>query len=252
MPAIIIGELTRHIWSIHYERRKLSMTPLTLTLSVCIALSALLTIAKHYPKGKFVEYPRGAYLFKPLTTLLLIALAFVLGEQVPFDVRAWLIAGLVLSLAGDVFLMLPRESLFIFGLGSFLLAHLCYIVMFVLLPHHRSVSALFIFIVYAAWLLGKLWPNLGELKIPVLIYSFVLMLMGVSALWHVNAQTRLPNLMQASLTLVGALLFIASDSLLALNRFRKPFASAQAWVLATYFLAQWCIIVGVLGFAIHA
>ena len=72
------------------------------------------------------EHKALEYLCKPLTLALLIACALALD---PADeaVRAWFVAALVLSLAGDVFLMLPRD-LFVFGLGSFLLGHVAYIV----------------------------------------------------------------------------------------------------------------------------
>ena len=65
------------------------------------------------------------YVCKPLTVLLLIGAALALHPEFGSR-RGWFVAALVLSLAGDVFLMLPQD-LFVPGLGSFLVAHLCYV-----------------------------------------------------------------------------------------------------------------------------
>ena len=89
-------------------------------LALALAAAAVDWIAVHQEQ-KALEY-----LCKPLTLVLLIACALAL-DPADAAVRAWFVAALVLSLAGDVFLMLPKD-LFVLGLGSFLLGHLAYIV----------------------------------------------------------------------------------------------------------------------------
>jgi uncharacterized membrane protein YhhN len=82
---------------------------------------------------------------------------------------------------------------------------------------------------------------LGNLKIPVVIYSLILAVMSWMALSlavkHLDHHT--------FYALLGSVLFIASDSLLAVNKFKKPFRFAHLWILSTYFLAQWMIALSV-------
>ena len=86
-------------------------------------------------------------------------------------------------------------------------------------------------------MLRLLWPHLGKLKAPVSVYVAAILLMAWQALnrWVATGDAG------SGLALAGALLFVASDSALAWNRFRGEFKSAQAVVLVTYFAAQWLI-----------
>lgn len=211
---------------------------LPIWLSLAIAASAFATIVAHYPQRfkSFAPHPPAAYFFKPLTTVLTIALAWVLAGA-DFSALAsyqqLVLAGLVFSLAGDIFLMLPKDR-FIAGLLSFLVAHLLYIAAFYGQSHSVSTWVWLPCLAWGGFLLHRLWPGLGALKGAVMVYAAALLGMGVAA----GAQfEQLPGLATA-LAAAGAVLFIASDSLLALNRFKAPFFSAQAWVLATYFMAQ--------------
>ena len=82
-----------------------------------------------------------------------------------------------------------------------------------------------------------LWPGLGGRRVPVLVYLVVICTMG----WQALARWRTRRDPSGTLAAVGALLFIASDTALAVNRFGRPFAAAPLVVLTTYFAAQWCI-----------
>ena len=203
-----------------------------LIISALVAISAFLAIRAEYFGPR-----RKVYLFKPLTVLLIILIALQPKNPVSQSYRIAIIAGLLCSLAGDIFLMLPRDR-FIQGLLSFLVAHLCYTAAF-LREGERAVSVLSLlpFLVYGGLMLHALWPHLGKMRAPVVVYMLVILLMG----WQAASRFLVTN-QEGSLTaFMGALFFIASDSVLALNRFKSRFRSAQALTLSTYFIAQWLI-----------
>ena len=168
---------------------------------VVAACAALAIAGAYWPATPWLHW-----LFKPLATLVIAWTVWRAENPLP-RYRRWLLAGLLLSTVGDVFLMLPVDA-FVPGLASFLLAHLAY----------------------------QLWPGLpAPLKAPVIVYVAVLAAMAAQALvvwWrHRDAAS-------ASAAWGGAC-FVLSDALLAWDRFVAPFAAAAAAVLASYWLAQW-------------
>jgi uncharacterized membrane protein YhhN len=173
---------------------------------------------------------RGVYLFKPLTTALILALASMGGSDPAY--RGLICAGLVFSLAGDVFLMLPADR-FVAGLVSFLVAHLLYIAAFTVGGVGFTWAPALVYALYAAVLLRLLLPRVGSLKVPVLVYALALMAMA----W-IAAERAAAGLPGGWLAAIGAALFVVSDSALAINRFVRPFRAAQPLVLSTYFAAQ--------------
>lgn len=187
------------------------------------------------------------YLFKPLTVLLISALAaFFTWGAASDELRragAWILAGLACSLAGDVFLMLPRDR-FLAGLASFLVAHLCYIVGFAQRYPWRPGEAVYLapFLAYAAVLLLVLWPHLGSKRVPVVCYAAALVIMAWRAMIPL---IHFPVVVHA-LLLWGGCAFLLSDSLLAVNRFLRPFAGAQAAIMGTYYAAQLLIVMSLL------
>ncbi len=205
-------------------------------LSLFILISASLNIRAEYRGQR-----RQVYLFKPLTTLLIIVVALTATDPVSPLYQTMIVIGLIFSLGGDVFLMLPSDR-FIWGLVSFLIAHLFYIIAFVY-PGGIILSpiVLALYLVYGAVMVRQLWPYIGGLRIPVLIYMTVILVMGWQALerWS-QLQTN-----TALLAAIGATLFVISDSALALDRFQSKFASARLTVLGTYFSAQWFLALSV-------
>ena len=177
------------------------------------------------------------YVFKPLTMVFIFLIAILKTKESPTFYAFAIIAGLVCSMAGDTFLMLPSDQ-FIPGLVSFLVAHLFYIAAF---THGRKVRSipwtLIPFTLYGILIYGILSPYLGGLNVPVAVYIAVILVMGWRA-WEGWSQTGEKT---ALLAFFGAFLFIISDSILALNRFREPFIVARALNLSTYFTAQWLI-----------
>jgi uncharacterized membrane protein YhhN len=182
--------------------------------------------------------PRAlVYAAKPLATLLILALAVAAPPGADPRVARWILAGLVFSLAGDVLLMLPSDR-FAAGLASFLVAHVCYLAAFTReVGLHFSPAALLPLLLAAVLLLRLLGPGLGALRSPVIAYTSVLIAMAWQA---VERSLVLPG-SGPVLAAAGACLFVASDSALALARFRRPFASSHGVVYATYFAAQWLI-----------
>jgi len=94
---------------------------------------------------------------------------------------------------------------------------------------------------FAATLFGVLYPRLGRMKVPVFIYSLVMLVMAAAGRLPIR-----PNQDPGSAHGRGrAVLFMLSDGVLAVNRFRKPFRSAQALILSAYFAAQGLIALSV-------
>jgi len=206
--------------------------PLWLLLT---ALSAGLAIASApWALGQ----PVLNFAFKPLTTVLIIAMAWPRGRATPV-LRRWVLAGLGLSLVGDVALMWPQEG-FLPGLVSFLLAHLAYLAAFTRVQ--RLGARWLPFAVYAGiagLVLALLWPGVpAGLRVPVVLYVLALASMAAQAavLWRAA-----PADAAARRLALGGALFLASDALLATNRFAGPLPLASLWVLATYWSAQVCI-----------
>lgn len=208
---------------------------LTLLLSPLILAAAVLAIRADYRGPRWQHY-----LGKPLATALVFFLAL---SRAPGSTRTYALAillGLLCSLAGDIFLMLPGDR-FIAGLVSFLLAHVAYIVAFVTAPGARFTlqsSLTFLpLILYGAVVFGQLGPHLGSLRLPVFVYLLVIVAMA----WCALERWRVAQTVSTRLAALGALLFVLSDSALARNRFIGRFKLAQAIILGTYFMAQWLI-----------
>jgi uncharacterized membrane protein YhhN len=176
------------------------------------------------------------FAFKPLATLAVIAYAAQRGHDAP-QARRWVLAGLALSLAGDIALLWPQQG-FLPGLVAFLLAHLAYLGAFTRVE--RLAARVLPFVVYAAvagGILALLWPGVpGALRVPVVAYVVCLAAMAAQAavLWRCGAP-------RGAVLAAGGALFVASDALLATNRFMAPLPAASLWILATYWAAQWCI-----------
>lgn len=179
---------------------------------------------------------------KPLALLLGIGLAWMRWQTPQADGRfgVLLLAGLAASLAGDVFLMLSPKF-FVPGLASFLVAHLFYIALFMqgvgLFPRR---SALVATLGVGAAMYAFLWLSglPAGLRVPVGVYVVVIACMAAQAI----GRAAVLGDGAARAVALGAVVFMLSDSLLALNRFVVPLPLASLWVLATYYIAQWFIL----------
>jgi uncharacterized membrane protein YhhN len=184
------------------------------------------------------------WLCKPLATALVFGLAWRTAAPISLRYRQWMLGGIALSLAGDVFLMLPQDR-FVEGLVAFLFAHICFLV--ALAGDARfgvRPLALLGCAGYGALNLWSLWPTLPPaLHWPVVVYVAVLTCMGGQAIaraWqHATQRDELAG--PAWLAACGGVLFMLSDTLLAWNRFRLSLPWASLWVLATYYGALWLL-----------
>lgn len=215
-------------------------TPLTFV----IAATAVGAIAGALLGGPWIWLH---YACKPLATVLLLLLAARAAAPVSARYRGTILLGLLFSLLGDIFLMLPVD-LFLAGLGAFLLAHLCYMGAFFAGSDARTrLASIALFAVFGVANLAGLLPRLeSAMRVPVIAYVIALLLMAGFALARarsLRAREGAASTMAASarLAAIGAALFVGSDTLLAWNRFGGGIPLASLWVLSTYFIAQWYI-----------
>jgi sterol desaturase/sphingolipid hydroxylase (fatty acid hydroxylase superfamily)/uncharacterized membrane protein YhhN len=195
-------------------------------------------------------------IFKPAAMVfaLICIASHALGapdpKQKPSNIKTTLLlAAIVFSLSGDVCLML--DGLFIPGLVSFLLAHVCYIALFKLdAPWFANRGAMLLIAVIAAAMYAYLWTHglPAELRLPVLAYVSVIALMAGQAWGRYQTQQDRPALLIA----LGASFFMLSDSILAINRFAQPLPWSAIGVLSTYYAAQALIVQGCLRWKAQA
>jgi uncharacterized membrane protein YhhN len=210
----------------------MELKSLLTVISLAVVLSAGVTIAAHYLRPL---RPILIYVFKPLTTILILAVAIAPGAFLTDPYVAAIVLGLVFSLLGDILLVLPRDR-FVFGLVSFLLAHLCYIFAFLVnFPSPSFLWSVLPLSIFGAIVLRYLWPALSAgLKGAVSLYIAVIVVMVTLASGRAFSRFS-PDTLSAA---VGALLFLTSDVILAIDRFRRPFRLSSAAVLASYFAGQ--------------
>lgn len=200
-----------------------------------MVVTVLLVIAALLAAGDWLTIRRGGPAgLRWLTKLGPIVLFVVLGlaEGDADAVRTWLVVGLVLSLAGDVFLLLP-ERWFVAGLGSFLLAHVAYVVGMAHLDLHLWRLPVWLVIVAVAWqaygrrIVSGASERDPAMRVPVLLYVGV-----ISAMLLTAGTTGEPWLVAA------AALFYVSDATLGTNRFVQSRPWMPVAVMVTYHLAQ--------------
>ena len=186
----------------------------------------------------------GFVIFKPLTTFIILLGAAWLVQPGGHPYRDLVVLGLALSLAGDFLLALPADRL-LAGLVAFLLAHLAYLAAF----DQGSPLAARQLPWLAPWILAAgaavwyAWGGLGRRRVPVLCYGAVVCAMG----WRAAMRGEAPAIGRDSfrLGLLGAGLFVASDAILVIRRFRRPFRAAHEMELAAYWAAQLLIALSV-------
>lgn len=178
------------------------------------------------------------YLFKPGTMFLIIALA---AMALPSGGTSGylVLAGLICSVAGDIFLVLP-PSRFLVGLAAFFVAHLLYIAAFALdAVAFGLADGLLALALLAVGLLffGRVRPGVIREGGRAMLWPVGLYVVAISLMVLAAASTRQPGLV------AGALLFFASDAILAWNRFVRPLPLADLGVMSSYFAAQYLIAV---------
>ncbi|MBB1194981.1 lysoplasmalogenase [Flavobacterium sp. SOK18b] len=189
-----------------------------------------------------------AWFLKPLLLPFLI-LAVYISER--FSTKNILLAALTLSWIGDIILMFADkgELYFIAGLIAFLLSHISYIILFskqlrIYIKKSKiiywiGVTAIALYLIVMMLIL---LPSLGHLKAPVFVYALTISIMLLFALkgflnWQKPASIYI---------LIGAIIFVASDSILAFDKFYTPLQYSSFLIMATYLIAQYLIVTGIL------
>jgi uncharacterized membrane protein YhhN len=212
-----------------------------LEIAVGLALIDWLAVARRWKPVEFFA--------KPGVMIALLAwLAFSVDIQ---GALVWFALALAFSMAGDVFLMLPREQ-FIPGLVSFLLAHLAYLIGFnqTRPPLNLASLALAVIVGLTGWRIfrriaaGLDASGQGSLKTPVLIYTLVIGLMLLSALLTLVRPDEQWATGPALLVSLGAFLFFLSDTFLAWGKFVQTVAYGKLIVITSYHIGQILILLG--------
>lgn len=191
-----------------------------------IIISAFITISSKYKDSKLL-----LYIFKPIPLLILSILLYL--NKWDNDYSQLIFCGFVFSLLGDIFLMFPKK-LFLAGLVAFLIAHLFFVKAFILGVDDLDYLLIIPVILFGIGYYLMIKDVVGKMKWPVLFYiSVICIMLGAS----VNRWIFL-NDYSSFLVMVGSILFVVSDSLLAYNKFKSKFYFADILVLSTYFSAQ--------------
>jgi uncharacterized membrane protein YhhN len=203
---------------------------------VCFTVAMLI-------RAEFRQQKGHIYFFKPLSTLLVIAVAllsfFQPAHQTTFNI--FVLVGLLFSLGGDVALMFQENrTAFLIGLVSFLLGHVAYTIIFAMYTSWTRLDVLSGILLLAAGLgfYHLIRSNLGALKIPVIVYMLIISVMLNRALATMVSAHFQPN--QAMMIAAGAFLFYVSDVMLAANKFWKSFRYHRI-SLAFYYAGQFLI-----------
>ncbi len=186
------------------------------------------------------------YIAKPAIVFSLIFLFIKTSSELTSVIRNLTIAALLFSVLGDILLMFVDRSphFFTIGLVAFLLAHIMYILTFL---KHRGkrksiIGFVILLLIYASGLFYLLKDGLGEMLIPVVVYMIIILGMATSAYLRKN----MVNSVSYNLVFIGAIFFMISDSILALNKFYQPLPLSNVSIMVTYALAQYLIVIGIL------
>lgn len=175
-------------------------------------------------------------IFKPLLMTTLVVVYLVSVKKPNF----WFVSALFFSFWGDVFLLF-KEKFFVFGLASFLVAHILYIKITADFIKKFSPKQLILsavpFVIFFLGFIFLIKENLGEMLIPVVVYGLTISTFGAITLLNYINQKSTENLW----LFLGAIIFIASDSMIALNRFYEPQEMYSVAIMITYVVAQYLI-----------
>ncbi|MFT5313434.1 MAG: putative membrane protein YhhN [Paraglaciecola sp.] len=191
-----------------------------------LALSYLLTLSISPYQYSFIHKAL------PITILLIVAL-----QRLRRHTRIFITSALFFSAIGDMMLALTLEQGFIYGLAAFALAHMCYTACFYRWHrwHRRHLIKLTVLVIYVLFMLLLLLPVTGTLQVPLLIYLLLMSAMAYSAMVVNTANYHI---------LLGAALFVLSDSLLATHKFLFLLPYEGLLVMGSYYSAQYFLLEG--------
>lgn len=186
---------------------------------------------------------------KPFLLPILLVAVYLTDK---FKTKLLLLTALTFSWIGDIVLLFANkgEIYFIVGLVAFLISHVFYIVLFSKQTISTSISnkisfgaGIGLILLYFFGMINTLGPKLGPLTVPVIVYAIVISTMLYFALKGSYQWKTIPY----QSVLIGAILFIASDSILAFNKFYQPIQHCSFFIMITYLAAQYGIVWGILN-----
>lgn len=219
------------------------MTKKLTTLLFCIV-----TVA--YFVGMALQSDTIMFICKPLLVTSLLAYFISETNGAEPGLRILVVLALVFSIAGDTLLMFANhdELFFLLGLSAFLLAHVFYIITFHKIKVKENIEGRWpwaiVVAIYYFFIISILMPHLAEMKIPVLVYGLVISFMLLVAMLLYDLEDN----KTARYILTGAILFVVSDSVLAINKFYKPFETAGWIIMITYISAQYLLVKGLVRY----
>lgn len=186
------------------------------------------------------------YLAKPSIVGSLLVAFVTFSKHLKRAAKILILGGLIFSILGDIILMIANDwaHTFTFGLVAFLLAHLFYCNAF-WRQRDKAKSVLpvvLLFLIYGCTIFFFLKDDLGNMMVPVIVYMLVIITMATLAYLRKKSTTAYTYW----LVFGGALLFVVSDSLLAIDKFSKPLPFSHISIMATYAFAQYGIVFGIL------
>ncbi len=198
------------------------------------------------------------YFFNPAVMTALIGVAFQIGDEAPTRQLYATVAALFFSLIGDVFLMLPRD-LFLQGLSSFFVAHVCYVIALVRWPWDTKTWIVAVLLVAIALPVIRLMArgmaerDQRQMLWPVIAYSGAITAMVMAAVsfaarpsppveatpgtFAFVLEPVVPEVARIA-ALIGATLFYSSDLMIGIDRFVRRFRAAPVAIIVTYHLGQ--------------
>ena len=203
---------------------------MTVVLSAAALLFAIIHIVADHRRAWITTWWS-----KPATMLAIIGLV-VTGAEPMGLYTSLILAGLICSLVGDVFLML-RPMRFLAGLIAFFVAHVIYIAAFTSLAPPSAFAIGAVLLLAGGAIYALLWPGLGRLWLPVMLYVLAI----VTMVWSALSAWQSLDTMATAAAAGGALLFLVSDTSLGVARFRFRYPGAQVVTLGTYYAGQWLI-----------
>ncbi|PWK26841.1 putative membrane protein YhhN [Arcicella aurantiaca] len=194
-----------------------------------------------------IGFREGVFFTKPLIMLSII-LFYYLKAQKPLEKQdVLMLMAFTFSWLGDVFLMFSGETFFMLGLGSFLMTHLFYIYVFSRTKKDANISARIFIPILSISLFALIYPHVNkELLIPVLVYMLAICVMAICA------SERKTTTESFRFVFVGAMLFVLSDSFLAIEKFAYKIPASTFLVMGTYVMAQYFIAIGFLKQSLKA
>lgn len=213
------------MWFRHHVKRSASVA---LIAFVVVAIVELLALA--------VDNTLSASLAKPLLMPLLIVFVLAQVGWSGYPSIKWLVIGQFFSLLGDVALIFDAPMWFGLGIAMFLITHICYLVGFFKIGARQALSdRRWVLVVYPVlWVAANaaLWPGLGPLRLPILVYSVFLVSMA------------LVSMSLGTLFGIGGTLFMLSDLLIGETVAYGNFTGSDVLVMSTYIVGQaliaWC------------